>query len=810
MKRAIKKCGVIGAGVMGATIAAQLANVGIETILLDIVLQELTDDDKKKGLTKESKEFRNKLSQNGLNTALKSKPASFYVPENARLITIGNMEDNLGWLSDVDWIIEVVVERLDIKKIVFEKIESVLTSGTIVTSNTSGIPAKAMCEDRSENFRKHFAITHFFNPPRYMKLLEIVPSPDTLPEVIEILAETCDKVMGKGIVYAKDTPNFVANRIGTYSMFCVIKSMVDLGLTIEAVDKLTGPVVGNPKSASFRTADLVGLDTLLHVADNVYEGAHDDEKREMFKPPDFINQMIEKKLLGEKAKQGFYKKSKDSEGKKIIFSLDYNTLEYTPQEKVKLASLEAAKNISGTGQKIKSLYYAEDLAGQFTFRTLTETLIYSANRIPEIADDILNVDNALKWGFARKMGPFEVWDAIGVGKSVAKMKDADNEIPGWVQEMLDSGKESFYKREAGRLYFYDRVSKDYKEVPVKSEIIFLPSLKDREKKVAGNLGASLIDIGDGVVCLEFHTKMNAITEDIINMILQTADVVSRDFEGLVIANHSNNFSVGANLLMVLFAAQEEEWDDLEWAIKYLQDSLMKLKYLDKPVVAAPAGMALGGGCEICMASDRVRFAAETYMGLVEVGVGLIPAGGGCKELLLRNTGNLFEVQKGGLYPKQIELMPFVARAFETIAMAKVSTSGPEAIKLGYLKSTDKMTVNRDYLIEDAKKTVLAMNMEGYKTPIPLDEIRVAGENTFALIKLGLWAMHKSGYITEHDVTVSTKVGYVLCGGNVLEYTKVSEQYLLDLEREAFLSLCGEPKTQARIQHMLSTGKPLRN
>jgi 3-hydroxyacyl-CoA dehydrogenase len=416
----------------------------------------------------------------------------------------------------------------------------------------------------------------------------------------------------------------------------------------------------------------------------------------------------------------------------------------------------------------------------------------------------------MKWGFAWKMGPFEVWDAIGVGTSVSKMKEAGYQIPTWVQEMLDSGKESFYKREAGKLYFYDLSSKDYKEVSVKPEIILLPSLKDREMKVAGNKGASLIDIGDGVACLEFHTKMNALGDDIISMIMKSADIVSKDFQGLVIANHADNFSAGANLVMVLFAAQEEEWDDLEWAIKYLQDSLMKLKYLDKPVVAAPAGMALGGGCEICMASDRVRFAAETYMGQVEVGVGLIPAGGGCKELLIRNTGHLFEVQKGGIYPKQIELMPFVARAFETIAMAKVSTSGPEAIKLGYLKSTDKMTVNRDYLIEDAKKTVLAMNMEGYTPPRPLDEIRVAGENTFAMIKLGLWTMHESGYITEHDVTVSTKVGYVLCGGNVLEHTKVSEQYLLDLEREAFLSLCGEPKTQERIQHTLNTGKPLRN
>ena len=810
MEKKIKKAGVIGAGVMGATIAAQLANVGIETFLLDILPPELTDDDKKKGLTKESKAFRDKFGQNGLNIALKSKPASFYIPENAKLMTIGNLEDNLEWLSDVDWIIEVVVERLDIKKSVFEKIETVLKPGTIVTSNTSGISAKAMCEDRTENFRKHFAITHFFNPPRYMKLLEIVPNPDTLPEVIETLADICEKALGKGVVYAKDTSNFVANRIGTYNMFSVINAMVDMGLTVEAVDKLTGPVIGNAKSASFRTADLVGLDTLLHVADNVYEGCPEDEKKEVFKPPDFINQMVEKKLLGEKTKQGFYKKTKDSKGKKVILSLDCNTLEYSPQEKVNLASLEAAKNVSGTPQKMKSLYYAKDLAGKFTFGHISEMFIYAANRIPEIADDIVNIDNALKWGFGRKMGPFETWDAVGVSKSVAKMKEAGYEIPSWVQELLDSGKEAFYKKEAGLLYYYDIPSKDYKEVPVKPGIILLPSLKDREKQVAGNTGASLIDIGDGVACLEFHSKMNAIGEDIMSMIVQSADIVSRDFEGLVIANHGTNFSVGANLAMVLFAAQEEEWDDLDWAIKALQDALMKLKYLDKPVVAAPAGMALGGGCEICLASDRVRFAAETYMGLVEVGVGVIPAGGGCKELLIRNTEHLFEVQRGGVYPKQIEFMPFVARAFETIAMAKVSTSGPEAIKLGYLRPTDKLTVNRDYLIEDAKKTVMAINLEGYTPLRPLEEIRVAGENTFAMMKLALWTMHEQGFALDHDVTVGTKVAYVLCGGNVLENTKVSEQYLLDLEREAFLSLCGDPKTQARIEHMLTTGKPLRN
>lgn len=810
MEEKIKRAGVVGAGVMGATIAAHLANVGIETVLLDIVPPELSQEDQSKGLTKENQAFRNKLSRAGVSSALKSKPAAFYVPENAKLITTGNLEDHLEWLQDVEWIVEVVVERLDIKKRVFEKIESVLQAGTLVTSNTSGISARAMCEDRTENFRRHFAITHFFNPPRYMKLLEIVPGPDTLPEVVDRLAATCEKVLGKGIVYAKDTPNFVANRVGTFSMFSVIKAMTDLELTVEAVDKLTGPVVGNPKSASFRTADLVGLDTLLHVADNVYQGAPDDEQRETFQPPEFIKQMLEKKLLGEKAKQGFYKKSRDDQGHRVILALDYNTLEYHPQEKVKLPSLETARNASGTGAKIKTLYYADDPAAKFTFRTLSETLIYAANRIPEIADDILNIDNAMKWGFGRKMGPFEAWDAIGVNKSVAKMEAAGYSVPGWVREMLDSGKESFYKTVNGKSFYYDPTSKDYLPVPVKPGIIYLPALKDREKKVAGNSGASLVDIGDGVACLEFHTKMNALGDDIISMVGQSAAIVDKDFDGMVIANHAGNFSVGANLMMVLFAAQEEEWDDLEWAVRSLQDALMNLKYLPKPVVAAPAGMALGGGCEVCLAADRVRYAAETYMGQVEAGVGVIPAGGGTKELLVRNTEHLFEVPKGGLYPKQIELMPFVARAFETIAMAKVATSGPEAVNLGYLRPTDKMTVNRDYLIEDAKNTVLAMNIEGYQPPRPLHEIRVAGENTLAMIKLGLWTMHESGYITDHDVTVSTKVAQVLCGGEILADTRVSEQYLLDLEREAFLSLCGHPKTQARMQHMLSTGKPLRN
>ena len=809
MEGKIRKAGVIGAGVMGAAIAAQLANVGIETILLDILPPDLSDEDIKKGLNRESKSFRNKLAREGLERSLKSRPASFYLPENAKLITPANLADDMESLKGVDLIIEAVVERLDIKRTVYEKIEDVLSPGTIISSNTSGISAKSLCEGRSDLFRRQFVITHFFNPPRYMRLVEIVPGPDTDRNIIETIVETCERVLGKGIVYAKDTPNFVANRIGIYSLLTIYYAMMDLGLSVEAVDKLTGAIIGNPKSASLRTSDLVGIDVLLYTANTVYEGAPDDEKRERLARTDLLKAMIDRNLLGEKNGKGFYKKSRDANGNKVILSLDYNSFEYKNQEEVRFPSLDAAMNAPDISQRISTLFYGEDIAGQFTFRTQSENLIYTANRIPEITDDIVNLDKAVKLGFGR-MGPFELWDCIGVRRSVERMKAAGYVIPGWVDKMLESGKESFYKKEAGKLYYYDPGSGEYKEASVRPNVILLPSLKEREKEVAGNKGASLIDIGDGVACLEFHSKMNAMGDDIINMIIKSAEIVDRDFDGMIIANHADNFSVGANLALILFTAQEEEWEELDWMVKTFQDSFMKLKYMEKPVVAAPAGMALGGGCEICMAADRVRFAAETYMGLVEVGVGLIPAGGGSKELLIRNTENLFEVQKGGIYQKQIELLPFVARAFETMALAKVSTSGPEARMMGYLRESDRMTVNRDSLMQDAKNTILAMNLEGYRPPRPLEEIRVAGKDTLAMLKLAIWTMHEQGYATDHDKTVSEKLAYVLCGGNVIADTKVSEQYLLDLERAAFISLCGDPKTQTRIQHMLKTGKALRN
>ena len=805
MKRKIKKAGVIGAGIMGANIAAQLANVGINTILLDIVppvsgATANTDDRK----------FRNSIALKGLERAKKASPASFYIAENAELITAGNIEDDIELLKDVDIVIEAIVEDLSLKKDLFKRLDNVLKPGTIITSNTSGISVAKMCEGLSTGFKNHFAVTHFFNPPRYMKLLEIVKGPDTLPEVIDILAENFENIIGKRIVYAKDTPNFIANRIAVFSTFNNIRVMTDLGLSVEAVDELTGEVLGFPKSATFRTMDIVGLDILMHVAGNVFRNAPDDEKRDIFVPPDIVNRMMEKGFIGEKSGQGFYKKTVAKDGGRMILALDINRMEYRESVPAKFDSLDAAEKYHDTADRVRCLYYAGDDAGIFTFRTRSDEFIYAASRIPEIADDILNIDNALKWGFNREMGPFEMWDAVGLERSVPVMEKAGYKIPLWVKKMLEKGFKSFYVSQNGRRYYYNIDSEDYSEEVLSPGILWLPSLKERQKKIAGNNDASLVDIGDGVACLEFHSKMNVITEGVINMINESMDIVSRDLEGMVISNHAENFSAGANLLLIIGAAQAGEWDKLDYMVKALQGTLMRLKYLDKPVIAAPTGLALGGGCEICLASDRVRYAAETYMGLVEAGVGLLPAGGGIKELLIRSTEHLFDVPAGGIYQKQIEMLPFIAKAFETIALARTSTSGPGAVNLGYLRKTDRMTVNRDFLMSDAKKTVIAMNMEGYKAPRPLNNIRVPGRDTLAVLKLAVWTMHEQGYATDHDKTVAEKIAHVICGGELFSDTRVSEQYLLDLEREAFLSLCGNRKTQERMKHMLMTGKPLRN
>lgn len=811
MSPQIKKVGVIGAGVMGATIAAHMANVGLATVLLDIVPPKMPPELEKKGVKPESPAYRNYFAQKGLEGALKSKPASFYVPEDAELITVGNLEDNINLLADCDWIVEVVVELLNIKKDLLSRIDAVRKPGSIVTTNTSGISVASMSGHLSEDLQQHFLGTHFFNPPRYMKLFEIIPGPKTKPEIIDFMAEFAERKLGKGVVFAKDTPNFIANRIGVFAMSYLNQLMEQMDMTVEEVDALTGTVIGHPRMASYKLADLVGLDTLGHVADNVYDGSPNDEMRSVFAPPAWLKSMIEKGWLGNKTKGGFYKKTKDADGKKVTLVLDYKTMEYREAAKVKLPSLEAAKQQPDLKGKLRTLFYGKDKACEFTFKHMSAALIYSANRIPEISDDIVNLDNAMKWGFNWEVGPFESWDLLGVAKSAAKMRDAGLTVPAWVEEMLAAGNESFYKDQDGVRYYYDLASKSYKPVEISPNIILLPSLKARQKLVAGNAGASLVDLGDGVACLEFHTKMNSLGEDVITMVDKSVEIVRQQFDGLVIANHGQNFSVGANLMLVLFTAQEEEWDDLDWSIRKFQDSFMHLKYLEKPVVAAPHQMALGGGCEICLAADRVVAAAETYIGLVEVGVGVIPAGGGTKELLLRNTvERVFEVAKGGLYPKQINLMPFVARAFETIAMAKVATSAKEAIKMGILRPTDKVCVNADYRIKMAKDNVLAMNLAGYEPPRPQNKIRVMGRDVMGVFKYALYNMAKAGFVTPHDVTVATKVAYVLTGGDVLPDTEVTEQYILDLEREAFLSLCGTKETQARMAHMLKTGKPLRN
>jgi 3-hydroxyacyl-CoA dehydrogenase len=806
----IERAAVIGAGVMGATIAAHLANVGLPTILLDIVPPQLTDADKAKGWTEETPGWRNKFAEGGLKGALKQRPAAFYVPEAAKLIKTGNLEDNLDWIKDCQWIIEVVVENIDIKKQLFARLEQHRTPGTLVTTNTSGIPVAAMSAECSDDFQEYFCGTHFFNPPRYMKLLEIIAGPKTKPEVIDFFADFCERTLGKGVVFAKDTPNFIANRIGTFGMMRTVQTMLELGLSFSAVDTLTGPALGRPKSATFGTADLVGLDTLCHVAGNVYDGAEGDEQRDVFKVPELFNKMIDKGLLGRKAKAGFFKMVKEN-GKKTMMELDPKTLDYAPKEKAKFASVGVAKNLDTAEEKVKHLYWAGDEGGKFVQAVTSDTLIYAANRLGEIADDIVNIDQALKWGFAWDLGPFETWDAVGPVKSVEAMKAAGKDVPAWVTEMLAAGHETFYAWRDGVKCYYDPGKKDYVPVPLKAEVILLPALKERQKVVARNTGATIYDLDDGVLGLEFHTKMNALGDDIGQMMNKACDLVeAEDWQGIVIANHGVNFSVGANLMLVMFAAQEEEWDDLNAMVKGLQDVLMRFKFLRKPVVAAPHQMALGGGLEVCLACDRVRPAAESYLGLVEVGVGVVPAGGGCKELLIRNTENVFVVQKGGLYPKQIDLTPFVARAFETVSLAKVATSALEAINMGILRETDRPSMNGDFRIFDAKETVLHLNRLGYTPPRYRDDIRVMGKDMMGVFDYALYTMHKAGFATDHDVTVSTKVAEIMSGGQVLRDTLVSEQHLLDLEREAFLSLCGMAETQARMRHMLTTGKPLRN
>ncbi len=797
----IRKAAVLGAGVMGATIAAHLANVGIESYLLDIVPRELTPEEEKKGLTLKSPEVRNRLSDSGKQELLKNKQKPLYRDSNVDLITPGNFEDDMGKLKDVDWVIEVIVENMDIKRKVFKQVEENWTPGTIVSSNTSGLSINEMVSENSPEFRKHFLGTHFFNPPRWMKLLEIIPCKETSDEVLKNMHRFCEKVLGKGVVYAKDTPNFIANRIGTYAMLYTIKLMEQEGLTVEEVDTITGPPMGHPKSASYRTLDMVGLDTFCHVARTVYDLSNDPHEKEVFDLPELLQKMVDNKMLGDKTKQGFYKKVK-GEGGSEIMALDYEKMEYRPKEKVRFDILGKTRH-EELDKGFKMLVEADEKAGHFAWNLTKSFLTYSAALIPEISDDIVNVDRAMRWGFNWKLGPFESWDAIGLKESVERMKGEGVKIPANVEEMLSKGCESFYKEDdKGTLTFYDFASKSYKPVPVSAEIISLPALKKQSKLIKGNDDGSLIDMGDGVCCLEQHSPQQALSPMFWEFIHEAVEEAEKNYVGMVVGNHSNNFCVGANVALMLMGAQSGEWDMLNDAAKRLQDGLMAMKYASVPVVAAPFQMTLGGGMELISHCDRVQAAADTFLGQVEMGMGLIPGGGGNKELLIRMTEGLRDDTK-------VDRLPYVQKAFEAIAMATVSSSARHAQDLGFLRATDNITINQDYLLHDAKQTVLAMVLEGYEQPRP-KMIKVLGEYGVATFKVGVQNMLWGGYITEHEQKIANAVAYVLCGGDIKPDSLVSEQYLLDIEREKFMSLLGEEKTQERITHFLTKGKPLRN
>ena len=796
MKRAIKKVAVIGSGIMGSGIACHFANIGVEVLLLDILPRELTEVESKKGLTLESKMVRNRIVNEHLATALKSKPSPIYHSKFAQRITTGNTTDDLEKIATADWIIEVVVERLDIKKSVFEQIEKYRKPGTLITSNTSGIPIHFMSEGRSDDFQKHFCGTHFFNPARYLKLFEIIPGPQTVPEVIDFLTGYGEKFLGKTSVVAKDTPAFIGNRIGIYSIQSLFHLVNEMDLTVEEVDKLTGPVIGRPKSATFRTVDVVGLDTLVHVANGIFENCPNDEAHDLFQMPAFITKMSENNWLGSKTNQGFYKKVD-----KDILTLDLKTLEYRPAKKASFATLELTKTIDKPINRFKILVKGTDKAGAFYRKSFAGLFAYVSNRIPEIADEIYKIDDAMKAGFGWENGPFEIWDAIGITKGIEMMK-AEGQTPAdWVIDMLASGNSSFYTVKEGTTYFYNLSSKAQIKVPGQDAFIILNNIRET-KKVWSNSGAIIQNLGNGILNLEFQSKMNTIGGDVLQGINKAIDLAEKEYQGLVIGNQGANFSVGANIGMIFMMAVEQEYDELNMAIKMFQDTMMRVRYSGIPVVVAPHGMTLGGGCEMSMHADKVVAAAETYIGLVEFGVGVIPGGGGSKEMTLR-AADLF-------HKNDVELN-VLQEYFLSIAMAKVSTSAYEAFDTGVLQhGKDVIVVNKDRQIAEAKKHALLMAEAGYTQPIRRKDIKVLGKQALGMFLVGTDQMEAGKYISEHDKKIANKLAYVMAGGDLSEPTLVTEQYLLDIEREAFLSLCTERKTLERIQFMLTKGKPLRN
>ncbi|HUO26172.1 MAG TPA: 3-hydroxyacyl-CoA dehydrogenase NAD-binding domain-containing protein [Candidatus Aquilonibacter sp.] len=810
MKR-IHKVAVLGAGTMGARIAAHFANAGVPSFLFDIVPPDADAP------------ARNKIAAAGLDAAKKSKPAAFMEPSLARLVTIGNFEDNLNKLAEVDWIIEAVVENLDLKRALLRKVESIRKPGTIITTNTSGLPVGKIAEGFSTEFRSAWFGTHFFNPPRYMRLLELIPTPHADRGLMDSVARFCDLHLGKGVVLAKDTPNFIGNRIGTFSVLNVMRLMQEMDLTIEDVDALTGQAVGWPKSATFRTIDLVGLDILGHVVGNMTANVRDE--RSDLRLPDFFAQMLHHKWLGDKTRGGFYKKVKAPEGQEDErLAINWKTLEYHPRQKPRFAALDMAKNIEDIGARLRMLLGLDgnaqkgDKAGQFLWSALSDLWTYSANRVPEISDSIVEIDRAMKLGFNWELGPFELWDAAGVEPIVARMKKEGKPVAENVEKLLAAGHKGWYIDDAaspsGRK-FWNVKAANWHSVEVPEGVWSVTVAKKSNGVVKKNAGASLVDLGDGVACIEFHSKMNALGGDIIGLIIQTLkpDGPGANFDAFVITNDGTNFSVGANLMLLLMSVQEEEWDDVDLAIRQFQCMTQAIKFSPKPVVAAPFGLCLGGGTEISLHAPARQPHAELYTGLVEVGVGLLPGGGGCKEMLLRAVDTA-AAGHGKSSPEalanSVEMMEAMKRAFETIATAKVATSAHEARALGFLSASDRITMNRERVLSDAKARALELVRSGYEPPAPRADIPAPGESLFATLKMGVHLMRQGDFITDYEVKLGTKIAEVLCGGAVALGSPVSEQYVLDLEREGFKSLCGEKKTQERIQYTLKTGKTLRN
>ncbi|RZK49796.1 MAG: 3-hydroxyacyl-CoA dehydrogenase/enoyl-CoA hydratase family protein [Pedobacter sp.] len=800
MNRKINKVAVLGSGIMGSRIACHFANIGVEVLLLDIAPKDLTEAEQAKGLSLDSPVVKNRIVNTALQTTLKSNPSPIYSKRFVSRISTGNFTDDMAKIADYDWIIEVVVENLNIKKSVFEEVEKYRKPGSLITSNTSGIPIHLMAEGRSADFQAHFCGTHFFNPPRYLKLLEIIPTPHTKPEVVDFLMHYGDKYLGKTTVCCKDTPAFIANRVGVYSIMALLHNVEKLGLSIEEVDKYTGPALGRPKSATFRTSDVVGLDTMIKVANGLYENCPNDKARDYFKLPAFVEKMSENNWLGDKTKQGFYKKIKNAEGKSEILALDLKTLEYKPQQKIKSATLEMTKNIDKVADRMKVFAQAKDKAGEL-FRTSFFGLFeYVSDRIPEIADELYRIDDAMRAGFAWELGPFEVWDAVGVKEAIEGMKAMGHEPATWVNDMLAAGFTSFYKVENGVRHYYDISSKSYKVVPGSSDLIVLDHLRENNT-LYKNAGASIIDLGDGILGVEFHSKMNTIGGDTLTAINKAIDMAEKDYKGVVIGNNGANFSAGANVGMIFMMAVEQEWDELNMAIKLFQNTSMRIRYSSIPVVVATHNLTLGGGCEFSLHADHCQMSAETYMGLVEFGVGVIPGGGGSKEFALRAGDEMKDDQI---------VQNALKERFLTIGTAKVSTSAVEAIEMGYIqKEKAGITMNSARLLADAKAKALEL-ANSYTKPSPRKNIKVLGNQGLGIVYAGANSMYSGNFISEHDKKISEKLGYVMCGGDLSAPQEVSEQYLLDLEREAFLQLCTERKTLERIQSIIKSGKPLRN